>query len=170
MHYPLFSRILLLSALASFAAVTARAQSPAPPAKAAAAKPKPAASAKSPAVKAGAQPAPAPAVGLKPEDRAREMTTSMTQALGLAAPQVTHVQAINLLSVQRVEEARRTFARKLPRMRAEIELIGNSRLSLLKDVLTEQQFRTYAAMREKKMGIPEALKEQAKMSESASGE
>ena len=98
------------------------------------------------------------------------MTTSMTQALGLAATQVERVQAVNLLSVQRVEEARRTYARKLKRMHAEIDLIGNSRLSLLKDVLTEQQFKAYAAMREKKMGIPEALKQQATMSEAASGE
>lgn len=98
------------------------------------------------------------------------MTISMVQALGLAAVQAKRVQEINLLSVQRVEEARHTYVRQLARMRAEIELIGNSRLSLLKDVLTEQQFRAYAAMREKKMGIPQALKQQAAMSESAGGE
>lgn len=98
------------------------------------------------------------------------MTTSMTQALGLAAAQTQRVHEINLFSVKRVEEARRTYARQLPRMRAEIELIGNSRLSLLKDALTEQQFRAYAAMREKKMGIPDVLKQQAKMSEAADGQ
>ena len=117
-----------------------------------------------------AAPTPPPPAGIKPEDRAREMTASMTKALGLAAPQAARVQEINLLSVQRVEEARRTYARQLPRMHAEIELIGNSRLSLLKDVLTEQQFKAFAAMREKKMGIPEALKQQATLSESAGGQ
>ncbi len=118
---------------------------------------------------AASKPAPAPA-GIKPEERARQMTASMTQALGLAAEQVKKVQEINLLSVQRVEEARRTYARKLPQMRAEIELIGNSRLSLLKDVLTAAQFRAYDVMREQKMGIPEALKQQAALSESANGQ
>ncbi len=112
----------------------------------------------------------APASSIKPEEQAQKMTISMVQALGLAAVQAKRVQEINLLSVQRVEEARHTYVRQLARMRAEIELIGNSRLSLLKDVLTEQQFRAYAAMREKKMGIPQALKQQAAMSESAGGE
>ena len=112
-----------------------------------------------------------PAAGsIKPEDRARQMTSSMTQALGLMTEQIARVQEINLQAVQRVEDARRTFARQLPRMRAEIDLIGRSRLSLLKNVLTEQQFRAYATMREQKMGIPEALKQQAQMSEAAGGE
>lgn len=107
---------------------------------------------------------------MKPEERARQMTASMTQSLGLNSAQQAKVQEINLTAIQRVEEARRTYARQLRRMRAEIDLIGNSRLGLLKDALTEQQFRAYTAMREKKMGIPEALKQQAKLSESAGGE
>ena len=117
-----------------------------------------------------AQASPAPASAMKPEERARQMTASMTQSLGLNSAQQAKVQEINLTAIQRVEEARRTYARQLRRMRAEIDLIGNSRLGLLKDALTEQQFRAYTAMREKKMGIPEALKQQAKLSESAGGE
>ena len=131
--------------------------------------PAPKAAQPSAASKPASKPAPRP-VGIKPEERARQMTASMTQALGLAAEQVKKVQEINLLSVQRVEEARRTYARQLPQMRAEIELIGNSRLSLLKDVLTAAQFRAYDVMREQKMGIPEALKQQAALSESANGQ
>lgn len=111
---------------------------------------------------AAARPAPAaPVASIQPEDRARAMTDKMTQALGLTFEQSKRVQQINLQSIQRVEEARQTHIKDLPRMRAEIDRVGTSRLSLLKDVLTEQQFRSYAAMREKKMGIPEALKQQA---------
>ncbi len=98
------------------------------------------------------------------------MTVSMAQALGLTADQSKRVQQINLQSVERVEEARRTYARQLSLMAAEIDKIGQSRLSLLKDALSEQQFRAYAAMREKKLGIPEALKQQAAMSEAAGGQ
>jgi hypothetical protein len=91
----------------------------------------------------------------------------MTQALGLTSEQAKEAQKINLLSVQRVEEARAVYAKQLPKFRAEMELIAGSRLSMLKDVLSEQQFRAYDAMREKKMGIPQALKQQAAMSESS---
>ena len=178
MSFLIHLRVALLAGLLGSTTLATHAQTT--PAKAATApKARPAASQAAPIKSTTAKPVPArtatqpalpPVGGIKPEDRARQMTTSMTQALGLAATQVERVQAINLLSVQRVEEARRTYARKLKRMHAEIDLIGNSRLSLLKDVLTEQQFKAYAAMREKKMGIPEALKQQATMSEAASGE
>jgi hypothetical protein len=133
---------------------------------------KPAAPARKPAAAQPARPQPAapPVGGIKPEERARQMTASMTQALGLTPDQSKRVQQINQQSIERVEEARRTFARQLSQMAAEVDKIGQSRLSLLKDVLTEQQFRSYAAMREKKMGIPEALKQQAAMSEAAGGQ
>ena len=120
-----------------------------------------------PAVSATKQP---PAARIKPEDRARELTTSMKDALGLNTTQVNQIQEINLKSVLGVEEARQTYARQLPQMRAQIERIGNTRLSLIKGVLTEQQFRAYTAMREQKMGITDALKQQAKMSEAANGQ
>lgn len=93
------------------------------------------------------------------------MTAKMTEALDLTFEQGKRVQQINLQSIQRVEEMRKTYIKDLPRMRAEIDRVGTSRLSLLKDVLSEQQFRSYATMREKKMGIPEALKQQADAAE-----
>ena len=167
-------RIILLTALVSATLVgTAQAQAPAAAGgksgagkKAATATGAKAAPGKKPGADQGSgagstSAAPAPASGVKPEERAREMTVKMTQALGLTPEQAKRVQAINLQSVERVEEARRTYVRQLPRLQHEIDVIGQSRLSLLKDVLTEQQFRAYAAMREKKMGIPDALKKQA---------
>ncbi len=166
---PLSFRVLLLGALLS-AAGAACAQVPAKAAAKAQAKTPAKAPAKAPLQTGKPALMAPPTGGVKPEDRARELTTSMAEALHLAPDQIKRVQEINLLSVQRVEEARRTFARQLPRMRAEIDLIGESRLTLLKNVLTEQQFRAYTAMRERKMGIPEALKQQAAMSEAAGGQ
>ena len=119
-----------------------------------------------------AKPAPVlpPVGGIAPEVRARQMTASMTRALGLIPAQATRVQEINLQSIQNVEGARRTYARQLPQMHAQIDLIGRSRLSLLKNVLSDQQFRDYITMREQKMGVPDADKQGAKMSEAAGGQ
>ncbi|MBC7446716.1 MAG: hypothetical protein H7330_01500 [Hymenobacteraceae bacterium] len=168
----LIPRFILLSTLLSIGAIgPVRSQTITKSDKPPAVRPAPARTGRATPARAATKQLPVPAANsIKPEERAQQMTTSMTQALGLAAAQTQRVHEINLFSVKRVEEARRTYARQLPRMRAEIELIGNSRLSLLKDALTEQQFRAYAAMREKKMGIPDVLKQQAKMSEAADGQ
>ena len=107
---------------------------------------------------------------IAPEVRARQMTASMTRALGLIPAQATLVQEINLQSIQNVEKARRTYARQLLQMHAQIDLIGRSRLSLLKNVLSDQQFRDYITMREQKMGVSDADKQAAKMSEAAGGQ
>ncbi len=124
-----------------------------------------------PAAKKGAKAAkPAPVLppvgGLSPQARATQLTEQMRSALSLDAKQVQQVQAINLRSVQQIEEAHNALIGQLPQMRTRVEAIGETRLSLLYDVLSPEQFRTYTALREKKLGIPqEAAKQAARMNE-----
>lgn len=124
-----------------------------------------------PAVKSRAKaPKPAPPLppvgGIRPEARATQLTEQMRSALSLTPQQVPQVQAINLRSVQQIEEAHNALIKQLPRLRARVEAIGETRLSLLYDVLSPEQFRTYTALREKKLGIPQqAAKQAARTSE-----
>ncbi|GAB2786482.1 3-oxoacyl-ACP reductase-like protein [Hymenobacter luteus] len=115
-----------------------------------AAKPKP-----KPAAAATAAPtrpaAPNPA---QVEARANALTDNMQKALGLNPQQVEKVRQINLISVRGVETARQTYRQDVRKMAAVIDDIGQSRMAMLKETLTPQQFDKYQRKREEKMGVP----------------
>lgn len=115
-----------------------------------------------PAAAQGIRPAPrlAPtAAQVGPSDaavqaRADALTTSMTQPLGLTPAQVEKVRVINLNSVRNVEAARLRYRQDPTKLRGYIDDIGLARLEQLKDVLNSSQFQRYQQKREEKMGIP----------------
>lgn len=127
---------LLLSAPASLLAQTA-----------AKPKPKPAATAATPVRAAAPNPA-------QVEARANALTDNMQKALALTPQQVEKVRQINLVSVRGVETARQTYRQDMRKMAAVVDDIGQSRLAMLKETLTPQQFDKYQRKREEKMGVP----------------
>lgn len=88
-------------------------------------------------------------------EKARGLTENMSKGLNLSFEQEKKVKAINEKSVREVELARVRYKKNLKKMNQEIQNIGTSRLSLLKDVLTAQQFQVYNQKRAEKMGIQE---------------
>ncbi|MCC2546502.1 hypothetical protein LJY25_08610 [Hymenobacter sp. BT175] len=93
----------------------------------------------------------------KVEAKAAALTANMRQALNLTPAQVEKVNRINQLSVRNVEVARQRYRANLPQLNATISDIGQSRLSMLKDVLDPAQFAKYQRKREEKMGVPSQL-------------
>lgn len=91
----------------------------------------------------------------KIDTRARAMTATMAGKIGLSLEQQVEVNKINRLSIEQVEAAKVKYIKNLKKMNAEIQNIGTSRLSLLKDVLSPEQFDAYMKKREEKMGIPQ---------------
>jgi hypothetical protein len=77
----------------------------------------------------------------------------MQKALGLNPEQLEKVRNINLISVRGVETARLTYRQNVRKMSSVIDDIGQSRLAMLKDVLTPAQFDKYQRKREEKMGV-----------------
>ena len=88
-------------------------------------------------------------------EKAQAMTENMNKHLNLSFDQQQKVKKINEKSIKEVELARVRYKKNLKKMNIEIQNIGSSRMSLLKDVLTEQQFATYNQKRAEKMGIQE---------------
>ena len=80
----------------------------------------------------------------------------MQKALGLNPQQVERVGQINLISVRGVETARQTYRRDVRKMAGAVETIGQSRLEMLKEVLSPAQFDKYQRKRKEKMGVPSA--------------
>ncbi|MDX5346944.1 MAG: hypothetical protein LPJ89_02760 [Hymenobacteraceae bacterium] len=89
------------------------------------------------------------------QERANQMTNGMARHLGLSGAQIAKVREINLMSVRQVEEARAKYKNDLKSFQYQMELISDSRLSRIKDVLTPQQFDMYQRKREEKMGLPQ---------------
>lgn len=85
--------------------------------------------------------------------KADQITAGMAQNLRLAPAQVARVKEINLNSMREVEEAKIKLKGNIRAMNAEIDNISKSRLSLLKEVLTPEQFAQYNKKREEKMGL-----------------
>ncbi|GAB3236887.1 hypothetical protein GCM10027346_27670 [Hymenobacter seoulensis] len=115
-----------------------------------AAKPKPKPATTAPAT---ARPAAAPNPA-QIEARANALTDNMQKALGLNPQQVEKVRQINLISVRCVETARQKYRQDVRKMAAVVDDIGQSRLSMLKETLSAQQFDKYQRKREEKMGVP----------------
>lgn len=86
--------------------------------------------------------------------RANALTVNMQQNLGLTPQQVEKVRKINRRSVEQVEITRSRYKTEPRKMVPRIDDISQSRLSLLKDVLTPAQFEKYQRKREEKMGLP----------------
>ncbi|MFC5271830.1 hypothetical protein [Adhaeribacter terreus] len=87
-------------------------------------------------------------------EKGRALTQNMDKNLRFSPEQFEAVLKINQQSISQVEYAKVRYIKRLRKMNAEIQNIGSSRLSLLKDVLTPQQFQKYNQKREEKMGIP----------------
>ncbi len=90
-----------------------------------------------------------------PEARAQTMTATMTQHLKLNAAQAAKVKAINLTSIQQLEQAKKDHKNNPRQLKATMDLISSTRLESLKNVLSVTQFQQYQQQREKKMGIPQ---------------
>lgn len=92
------------------------------------------------------------------EQRADEITAGMVKNLRLTPKQATALKDINRNSMLLAEDARKKH-RDDPRKTAQqMDLISQTRLSQIKDVLTEQQFAQYQARREEKMGVPKEMR------------
>ena len=87
-------------------------------------------------------------------EKGRALTQNMDKNLQFSPEQFEAVLKINQQSIAQVELAKFQYLKKMKKMNAEIQNIGASRLSLLKDVLTPQQFQKYNQKREEKMGLP----------------
>lgn len=92
------------------------------------------------------------------EQRADEITAGMARNLRLTPAQTAKLKAINLTGMQQVEEAKEKY-KDDPRMVVkQIDIISQTRLSQIKDVLTPVQFQQYQDRREEKMGVPKEAK------------
>ncbi|WP_299820484.1 hypothetical protein [uncultured Pontibacter sp.] len=92
------------------------------------------------------------------EQRATDITASMAKHLRLTPEQTVKIKAINLNGMKQVEEAKVKY-KDDPRMVVkQIDIISQTRLSQIKDVLTPMQFQQYQDRREEKMGVPKEAK------------
>lgn len=88
------------------------------------------------------------------EQRADEITAGMARHLRLTPEQTQKIRAINLSSMQSAEAAKLKFQKEPRRIVQQMDVISQTRLSQLKDVLTPIQFQQYQQRREEKMGVP----------------
>ncbi len=88
------------------------------------------------------------------EQRAEAITASMAKNLHLTPDQVKKVQAINLESMRNAEKAQQKYKNDPKQIVQQMDIISQTRLSRIKDVLTQQQFEQYQQRREEKMGVP----------------
>ena len=86
-------------------------------------------------------------------EKAQALTENMSKNLNLTFEQQQKVKKINEKGVREVELARVRYKKNLKKMNIEIQNIGASRMSLLKDVLTDPQFQAYNQKRAEKMGV-----------------
>ncbi|TXK51901.1 hypothetical protein FVR03_02910 [Pontibacter qinzhouensis] len=95
-----------------------------------------------------------PASGKTVEQRAQEITAGMAKHLGLTPDQVKKVGAINLASMQHAEAAKNQYKDNPKMLMQQMDMIGQTRLSQIKEVLSPVQFAQYQQRREEKMGVP----------------
>jgi Spy/CpxP family protein refolding chaperone len=92
------------------------------------------------------------------EQRADEITAGMVKNLRLSSKQATALKDINRNSMQQAEEARKKHRDEPRTLAQQMDIISQTRLSQIKDVLTEQQFAQYQSRREEKMGVPKEMR------------
>ncbi|MBD1395593.1 hypothetical protein H9Q13_00310 [Pontibacter sp. JH31] len=88
------------------------------------------------------------------EQRADEITAGMVKNLRLVPQQVAKLKEVNRNSMRQAEEARSRYKSDPRKLAEQMDIISQTRLSLIKDILTEQQFAQYQSRREEKMGVP----------------
>lgn len=88
------------------------------------------------------------------EQRADEITAGMAKNLRLTPEQIQKIKVINLKSMQSAEEAKIKFQKEPRKTVKQMDVISQTRLSQIKDVLTPLQFQQYQQRREEKMGVP----------------
>lgn len=88
------------------------------------------------------------------EQRADEITAGMVKNLRLSPKQATALKDINRNSMQSAEAAKKKHKDDPRKIAAQMDIISQTRLSQIKDILTEQQFAQYQSRREEKMGVP----------------
>ena len=91
------------------------------------------------------------------EQRAQEVTASMTKHLRLNPEQAKKVGDINLTNMQHLQKAIQTYKNDGKKLAEQVDIINQSRLSQIKDVLTPQQFAQYQQRREEKLGVPKEM-------------
>ncbi|PKV76191.1 hypothetical protein [Pontibacter ramchanderi] len=88
------------------------------------------------------------------EQRADEITAGMVKNLRLSPKQAAQLKDVNRSSMKFAEEARKKYRDNPPKLAQQMDIISQTRLSQIKDILTEQQFAQYQSRREEKMGVP----------------
>lgn len=88
-----------------------------------------------------------------PEARAKAMTSSMRQHLGLTGAQVVKIEEINLRAIQQLEQAKKDLKGDPRKLKTMMDQISSTRLMSLKEQMTQPQFLKYQQQREKKMGL-----------------
>jgi Spy/CpxP family protein refolding chaperone len=88
------------------------------------------------------------------DQRADEITAGMVKNLRLVPDQAKKLQEINRTSMRHAEEARAKYKADPRKLAQQMDIISQTRLSQIKDILTEQQFAQYQSRREEKMGVP----------------
>jgi hypothetical protein len=88
------------------------------------------------------------------DQRADEITAGMVKNLRLVPDQAKKLQAVNRTNMRHAEEARTKYKSDPRKLAEQMDIISQTRLSQIKDILTEQQFAQYQARREEKMGVP----------------
>lgn len=88
------------------------------------------------------------------EQRADEITAGMVKNLRLVPQQAAKLKDVNRNSIRFAEEARAKYKSNPRKLAEQMDIISQTRLSQIKDILTEQQFAQYQSRREEKMGVP----------------
>ncbi|WP_276497289.1 hypothetical protein [Pontibacter litorisediminis] len=91
------------------------------------------------------------------EQRAEAITAGFSKNLRLSPQQSQKVYAINLTSLKQAEEAKKKYKNNPRKLVNQMDMISQTRLSQLKDVLTPHQFQQYQQRREQKMGVPNEM-------------
>ncbi|MFD2515291.1 hypothetical protein ACFSRY_15570 [Pontibacter locisalis] len=88
------------------------------------------------------------------EERAKEITASMASHLRLTPEQTQKLHAVNLKSMVSAEEAKEKYKANPREAVKQMDIINQTRLSQIKDILSPMQFQQYQQRREEKMGVP----------------
>ncbi|MCJ8166709.1 hypothetical protein MKJ04_17820 [Pontibacter sp. E15-1] len=88
------------------------------------------------------------------EQRADEITAGMARNLRLTPEQTSKIRSINRTSMQSAEAAKQKYKKEPRLIVQQMDMISQTRLSQLKDVLSPIQFQQYQQRREEKMGVP----------------
>lgn len=91
------------------------------------------------------------------EQRAEAITAGFAKNLRLSPEQTQKVYSINLTSLQHAEKAKAKYKSNPKKLVQQMDVISQTRLSQLKDVLTPLQFQQYQQRREEKMGVPREM-------------